>query len=54
VNALNLAADISYTGIVNNIGEAPFVMNIDVDSPKQLDGNMFLVLIMARDDQEQN
>ena len=41
-----------YAGGVNNISEAHFVTDIDTDFPEPDDGNMFLILVMAVDGQE--
>ena len=41
-----------YASVVNNIGKAPFVTDFDTDFPESDDGNMFLILVMAIDGQE--
>ena len=39
-------------GFIYNIVEAHFIADIDGDFPETFDGNLFVMLVMAVDDQE--
>ena len=41
-----------YAGLIHNLLDAHFVADIDGDFPETFDGNLFVMLVMAVDGQE--